>query len=111
MPELLEQYLHPAVSPLHSTQQITKEKAVEFIFTPKILFSTTKFSLQKIIETQETRQYTDGSKTDEGTGSTYFILEHYGIIASLQNKLNHNNLDFQAEILAIKMGIEAASSL
>ncbi|GBL76671.1 hypothetical protein AVEN_53371-1 [Araneus ventricosus] len=55
--------------------------------------------------------YTDGSKTDEGNGSAYCALENYGIIASWQGKLDHNNSVFQAEILAIKMVIEAASSL
>ncbi|GBO17541.1 hypothetical protein AVEN_150018-1 [Araneus ventricosus] len=55
--------------------------------------------------------YTDGSKTDEGTGSAYCILENYGIITSWQGKLNHSNSVFVAEILAIKMVIEAASSL
>ncbi|GBN89884.1 hypothetical protein AVEN_135850-1 [Araneus ventricosus] len=55
--------------------------------------------------------YTDGSKTDEGTGSAYCILENYGIIASWHGKLDHINSVFLAEILAIKMAIEAASSL
>ncbi|GBN56152.1 hypothetical protein AVEN_215303-1 [Araneus ventricosus] len=55
--------------------------------------------------------YTDGSETDEGTGSAYCILENYGIIASGQGKLDHSNSVFKAEILAIKMAIEAASSL
>ncbi|GBM04226.1 hypothetical protein AVEN_41039-1 [Araneus ventricosus] len=55
--------------------------------------------------------YTNGSKTDEGTGSAYCILENYGIIASWQGKLDHSNSMFQADILAIKMAIEAASSL
>ncbi|GBN22036.1 hypothetical protein AVEN_186073-1, partial [Araneus ventricosus] len=55
--------------------------------------------------------YTDGSKTDEGTGSAYRILENYGIIASWQGKLDHSNSVFQDQILAIKMTIEAASSL
>ncbi|GBO42888.1 hypothetical protein AVEN_77719-1 [Araneus ventricosus] len=55
--------------------------------------------------------YTDGSKTDEGTGRAYCILENYGIIASWQGKLDHSNSVFQAEILAIKKAIEAASSL
>ncbi|GBL78331.1 hypothetical protein AVEN_42861-1 [Araneus ventricosus] len=55
--------------------------------------------------------YTDGSKTDEGTGSAYCILENYGIIASWQGKIDNSNSVFQAEILAIKMAIEAASSL
>ncbi|GBL78342.1 hypothetical protein AVEN_42869-1 [Araneus ventricosus] len=55
--------------------------------------------------------YTDGSKTDEGTGSAYCILENYGIIASWQGKLDRSNSVFQAEILAIRMAIEAASSL
>ncbi|GBO06211.1 Retrovirus-related Pol polyprotein from type-1 retrotransposable element R1, partial [Araneus ventricosus] len=55
--------------------------------------------------------YTDGSKTDEGTGSAYSILENYGIIASCLGKLHRSNSDFQAEILAIRMAIEAASSL
>ncbi|GBL74808.1 hypothetical protein AVEN_243661-1 [Araneus ventricosus] len=52
-----------------------------------------------------------GSKTDEGTGSAYCILENYGIIASWQGKLYRSNSVFQAEILAIRMAIEAASSL
>ncbi|GBM87894.1 Long-chain fatty acid transport protein 1 [Araneus ventricosus] len=55
--------------------------------------------------------YTDGSKTDEGTGSAYCILENYGIIASWQGKLDRSISVFQAEILAIRMAIEAASSL
>ncbi|GBN67812.1 hypothetical protein AVEN_36456-1 [Araneus ventricosus] len=55
--------------------------------------------------------YTDGYKTGECTGSAYFILENYGIIASWQGKLDRNNSVFQAEILAIRMAIEAASSL
>ncbi|GBL75371.1 hypothetical protein AVEN_194568-1 [Araneus ventricosus] len=55
--------------------------------------------------------YTDGSKTVEGTGSSYCILENYGIIASWQSKLDRSNSVFQAEILAIRMAIEAASSL
>ncbi|GBN10352.1 hypothetical protein AVEN_216745-1 [Araneus ventricosus] len=55
--------------------------------------------------------YTDGSKTDEGTGSAYCILENYGIIASWQGKLDRRNSVFQAEILAIRMTIGAASSL
>ncbi|GBN04245.1 Putative protein in type-1 retrotransposable element R1DM [Araneus ventricosus] len=55
--------------------------------------------------------YTDGSKTDEGTGSAYCILENYGIIASWQGKFDRSNSVFQAEILAIRMAIEAASAL
>ncbi|GBM17217.1 hypothetical protein AVEN_223769-1 [Araneus ventricosus] len=55
--------------------------------------------------------YTDGSKTDEGTGSAYCTLENYGIIASWQGKVDHSNSVFQVELLAIKMTIEAASSL
>ncbi|GBL72718.1 hypothetical protein AVEN_127953-1 [Araneus ventricosus] len=55
--------------------------------------------------------YTDGSKTDEVTGSAYCILENYGIIPSWQGKLDHSNSAFQAEIFAIKMAIEAAYSL
>ncbi|GBL53717.1 hypothetical protein AVEN_122121-1 [Araneus ventricosus] len=55
--------------------------------------------------------YADGSKTDEGIGSAYCILENYGITASWQGILNHSNSAFQAEILAIKMAIVAASSL
>ncbi|GBM95487.1 hypothetical protein AVEN_95944-1 [Araneus ventricosus] len=55
--------------------------------------------------------YTDGYKTDEGTGSTYCILENCGIISPWQGKLDHSNSVFRAEILAIKMAIEAASSL
>ncbi|GBM82012.1 hypothetical protein AVEN_51857-1 [Araneus ventricosus] len=55
--------------------------------------------------------YTDGSKTDEGTGSAYRILENYGIISSWQSKLDRSNSVFQAEILAIRMAIEAVSSL
>ncbi|GBN88153.1 Endothelial zinc finger protein induced by tumor necrosis factor alpha [Araneus ventricosus] len=51
--------------------------------------------------------YTDGSKTEEGNGSSYCILENYGIIASWQGKLDHSNSGLQAEILAI----EATSSL
>ncbi|GBN68722.1 hypothetical protein AVEN_6214-1 [Araneus ventricosus] len=54
---------------------------------------------------------TDGSKTDEGTDSAYCILENYGIIASWQGKLDRSNSVFQAEIFAIRMAIEAASSL
>ncbi|GBL83682.1 hypothetical protein AVEN_167906-1 [Araneus ventricosus] len=57
MPELLEQGHHPTFSPLYSAEQITRAKAVEFIFTPIISFSTIKFHLQKITETQEPRLY------------------------------------------------------
>ncbi|GBL89587.1 hypothetical protein AVEN_162348-1, partial [Araneus ventricosus] len=53
--------------------------------------------------------YTEGFKTDEGTGSAYCILENYGIIASWQGKLDNSNSVFQAEILAIKMAIEATA--
>ncbi|GBN18057.1 hypothetical protein AVEN_231874-2-1, partial [Araneus ventricosus] len=55
--------------------------------------------------------YTDGSKTDEGTCSAYCILENYGIIASRLGKHDHTNSDLKDEILAIKIAIEAASSL
>ncbi|GBN26917.1 hypothetical protein AVEN_111679-1 [Araneus ventricosus] len=55
--------------------------------------------------------YTDGSKMDEGTLSAYCIFENYGIIVSWQGKLDHSNSVFQAEILVIKMAIEAASFL
>ncbi|GBM21554.1 hypothetical protein AVEN_85362-1 [Araneus ventricosus] len=55
--------------------------------------------------------YTDGSKTDEGTGSAYCILENYETIASWRGKLDRSNSVFQAEILAIKMAIGAASSV
>ncbi|GBL77724.1 hypothetical protein AVEN_152942-1 [Araneus ventricosus] len=55
--------------------------------------------------------YTDGSKTGEGTGSAYCILENYGIIPSWQSKLDRRNSVFQAEMLAIRIAIEAASSL
>ncbi|GBM79119.1 hypothetical protein AVEN_104495-1 [Araneus ventricosus] len=55
--------------------------------------------------------YTDGFKTDEGTGSAYCILENNGIITLWQGKLDRSNSVFQAEILAIRMAIEAASSL
>ncbi|GBL83526.1 hypothetical protein AVEN_196371-1 [Araneus ventricosus] len=112
MPELLEQDLHPTFSPLYSPQQITKAKAVECIFTPIIFFSTIKFHLQKNHRDSGTKAiYTDGSKTDEGTGRAYCILENYGIIASWQGKLDYSNLVFQAKIFATKMAIEAASSL
>ncbi|GBM63508.1 hypothetical protein AVEN_73788-1 [Araneus ventricosus] len=47
---------------------------------------------------------------DEGTGSAYCILENYGIIASWQGKLDRSNSVFEAEILAIRMAIEVASS-
>ncbi|GBM25227.1 hypothetical protein AVEN_153410-1 [Araneus ventricosus] len=55
--------------------------------------------------------YTDVSKTDEGTSSAYCILENYGIIATWQGKLDLSNSVFQVKILAIRMAIEAASSL
>ncbi|GBN81303.1 hypothetical protein AVEN_106820-1 [Araneus ventricosus] len=55
--------------------------------------------------------YTDGSKTDEDTGSAFCILENCGIIASWQGKLDRSNSVFQAEILAIRMATEAASSV
>ncbi|GBM53116.1 hypothetical protein AVEN_130770-1 [Araneus ventricosus] len=38
--------------------------------------------------------YTDGSKTDEGTGSAYCNLENYGIIASWHGKLDRSNSVF-----------------
>ncbi|GBL89358.1 hypothetical protein AVEN_120785-1 [Araneus ventricosus] len=110
MPELLEQDLHPTFSPLYSAQQITKAKAVEFIFTPIIFLSTIKFHLPKITDSGAKAIYTDESKTDEVTGSAYYILENYGIIASWQGKLDNYSV-FLAEILAIKMAIETASSL
>ncbi|GBN36851.1 hypothetical protein AVEN_114761-1 [Araneus ventricosus] len=108
MPELIEQDLHPNFSTLHSAEQITKAKAMEFIFTPKIFYSTTLFPSQKIIETQEPRLY-----TLMDLKWTKALVEHiaYRKLASWQGKLNHNNSIFQAEILAIKMTIEAASSL
>ncbi|GBM09735.1 hypothetical protein AVEN_101787-1 [Araneus ventricosus] len=57
--------------------------------------------------------YADGSKTDEGTGSAYCILENYGIIASWQGKLDRSNSVSQAEILAIRIKIwtDSLSSL
>ncbi|GBO06755.1 hypothetical protein AVEN_202696-1 [Araneus ventricosus] len=76
------------------------------------------FLLHNQISFAETRRdsgakaiYTDGYKTDEGTGSAYGILENYAIIASWQGKLDHSNSVFRAEILAIKTAIEASSSL
>ncbi|GBN80563.1 hypothetical protein AVEN_25075-1 [Araneus ventricosus] len=63
------------------------------------------------IDSGATSIFTDGSKTEEGTGSAYCILENYGRMASWQGKLGHINSVFQAEILAIKMAIETASSL
>ncbi|GBL79393.1 hypothetical protein AVEN_92581-1 [Araneus ventricosus] len=113
MPEFLEQDLHPTFPPLYSAQQITRAKAVEFIFTPPpnfLLHNQISFA-ENHIDSGAKAVYTDGSKTDEGTGSAYCILENYGIIASWQSKLDSSNLVFQAEILAIGMTIEAASSL
>ncbi|GBN49607.1 hypothetical protein AVEN_240236-1 [Araneus ventricosus] len=113
MPELLEQDLHPTFSPLYSAQQISRAKAVEFIFTPPpyfLLHSQISFA-ENHIDSGVKAMYTDGSKTDEGTGSAYCILENYEILASCRGKLDRSNLVFQAEILAIRMAIEAASSL
>ncbi|GBN89769.1 hypothetical protein AVEN_98848-1 [Araneus ventricosus] len=91
-------------------QQITRAKAVEFIFTPPNFLLRNQISFEEShIDSGAKAIYTEGSKTDEGTGSAYCILENYGIIASWQGKLDRSNSVFQAEILA--MAIEAASSL
>ncbi|GBO19522.1 hypothetical protein AVEN_274741-1 [Araneus ventricosus] len=76
-----------------------------FLLHNQILFA------ENHIDSRAKAIYTDGSKTDKGTGSAYCILENYGIIASWQGKLNRSNSVFQAEILAIRIAIEAASSL
>ncbi|GBN12230.1 hypothetical protein AVEN_50935-1 [Araneus ventricosus] len=113
MPELLEQDLHPTFSLLYSAQQITRAKAVEFIFTPSpnfLLHNQISF-IENHIDSGAKAIYTDGSKTDEGTCSASCIFENYGIIASWQGKLDRSNSVFEAEILAIRMAIEAASSL
>ncbi|GBM63179.1 hypothetical protein AVEN_185558-1 [Araneus ventricosus] len=113
MPELLEQDLRPTFSPLYSSQQIMTAKTVEFIFTPSpnfLLHNQISFA-ENHIDSGVKAIYTDGSKTDVGTGSAYCILENYGIIASWQGKLDRSNSVYQAEILAIRMAIEPASSL
>ncbi|GBM53344.1 hypothetical protein AVEN_165023-1 [Araneus ventricosus] len=110
MPELLEQDLHLNFPPLYSAQQITRAKAVNLISPPPPIF----LLHNKIYFAENQRDsgakviYTDG--TDEGAGNAYCILEKYGIITSWQSKLGHSNSVFQAEIFAIKMTIEAASS-
>ncbi|GBN12234.1 hypothetical protein AVEN_50939-1 [Araneus ventricosus] len=106
-------HLHPTFSQLYSAQQITRAKAVEFIFTPPpnfLLHNQISF-IENHIHSRANAMYTDGSNTDEGTGSAYCILENYGIIASWQGKIDHSNSVFESEILAIRMAIEAASSL
>ncbi|GBN44191.1 hypothetical protein AVEN_37148-1 [Araneus ventricosus] len=89
-----------------------------FIFGPTDYESKSYFLLHNQISFVENHRdscvkaiYTDGSKTDEGTGRAYCILENYGVIASWQGKLDHSNSVFQAEIFVIRMAIEAASSL
>ncbi|GBN47586.1 hypothetical protein AVEN_216233-1 [Araneus ventricosus] len=137
-PELLEQDLHPTFSPLHSAQQITKAKPVEFIFTPILFFPTISFA-ENHRDSKSKAINTDGSETDEGTGNTHYILENYEIIASRQANLSaylaerfnpcHGNLcdnplpllttrfpkpfrqAFFAIWVTIKMAIETASSL
>ncbi|GBM21519.1 hypothetical protein AVEN_85332-1 [Araneus ventricosus] len=69
------------------------------------------YAREKHIDSGVKAIYTDGSKTEEGTGSAYCILENYGIIASWQGKVDRSNSVFQVEILAIRMAIEAASAL
>ncbi|GBN24762.1 hypothetical protein AVEN_86966-1 [Araneus ventricosus] len=112
VPELLEQNLHPTFSPSYSAQQIRRAKAVEFIFIPLIFFLHKQISLtENHIDSGDKAIYIDGSKTEEGTGSAYCILENCGIMSSWQGKLVHRNSVFQAEVLAIRMAIEAATSL
>ncbi|GBM57964.1 hypothetical protein AVEN_72915-1 [Araneus ventricosus] len=71
-------------SPLYLAQQITRGKAVEFIFIPPNFLLHNQISLaENPIDSGAKAIYTDGSKTDEGTGSAYCILENYGIMDSL----------------------------
>ncbi|GBO34625.1 hypothetical protein AVEN_155624-1 [Araneus ventricosus] len=94
---------------------VSVEKSSYVLFSKLVRGPTIKRRNQSIsqnhIDSGAKAVYTDGSKTDEGTGSAYCILENYGIIVSRQGKLDRSNSAFQAEILAIRMAIEAASSL
>ncbi|GBM60383.1 hypothetical protein AVEN_156944-1 [Araneus ventricosus] len=81
------------------------------IHPPNFLLHNQISFAENHIDSGAKAKYTNGSKTNEGTGSAYCILKNYGIIASWQGKLDLRNLVFEAEILAIRMTIEAASSL
>ncbi|GBO19336.1 hypothetical protein AVEN_129099-1 [Araneus ventricosus] len=72
------QLFHPDIQ----TNRLRKQKQWNSLFTRIIFFSTIKSHLQKFTDSGAKAIYTDGSKTDEGTGSAYCILENYGIIAS-----------------------------
>ncbi|GBN63014.1 hypothetical protein AVEN_173752-1 [Araneus ventricosus] len=101
------QLFHRSIQPnrLREQKQWNSHSPPNFLLHNQISFGENR------IDSEAKAIYTDGSKTDEGTGSTYCILENYGIIASWQGKLDRSNSVFQAEILAIRMAIEAASSL
>ncbi|GBN52991.1 hypothetical protein AVEN_207381-1 [Araneus ventricosus] len=111
MPELLEQDLHSTFYPIYSAKNDYESKSCGIhIHPPNFLHNQISFA-ENPRDSGVKPIYTDGSKTDEGTGSAYCILENYGIIASWHGKLDHSNSVFQAGILAIKMAIEAASFL
>ncbi|GBM34642.1 hypothetical protein AVEN_122037-1 [Araneus ventricosus] len=92
MPDLLEQDIHQIFSPLHSAQNNTKKKPMESIFTPKKVLIHKKISFSEDHRDSGAKALmddgamalkdTDGSKSNEGTGSAYCILENCGIIAS-----------------------------
>ncbi|GBM67056.1 hypothetical protein AVEN_214386-1 [Araneus ventricosus] len=112
MPELLEQDLHPTFSTSNKFSQTDYERQSSGTHIhPQNIFLHDQISFADHRDPGVKAIYTDGSKTNGGTSSSFCILENYGIMASLQDKLNPNNSVFQAKILAIKMVIEAASSL
>ncbi|GBL86294.1 hypothetical protein AVEN_132015-1 [Araneus ventricosus] len=111
MPEFLEQDLHPTFSPFTSPTDYENKSSGIHIHPHNFLLHNQISFAENHRDSGAKAVYTDGSKKDEGTGTAYCILENYGIIASWPGKLDHSNSVFKAEILAIKMAIEAASSL
>ncbi|GBL72270.1 hypothetical protein AVEN_115233-1 [Araneus ventricosus] len=105
------QPLHLQIQEEATYARVARARSSSNFFT--VIFSPTDYESKgkNHIDSGVKAIYTDGSKTDEGTGSAYCILENYGIITSWQGKLDRSNSVFQAEILAIRMAIEAASSL
>ncbi|GBN44232.1 hypothetical protein AVEN_61126-1 [Araneus ventricosus] len=104
------QSLHPVANPGFGPTDYESKSSRIHIHPNFLLHNQISFA-ENHIDSGVKAIYTDGSKTDEGTGSIYCILENYRIIASWQGKLDRSNSVFQAEILAIRMAIEAASSL
>ncbi|GBM10711.1 hypothetical protein AVEN_105-1 [Araneus ventricosus] len=101
--QLFHRYIQP--------NRLREQKQWNSYLPPNFLLHNEISFAENHIDSGAKAIYTDGSKTDEGTGSAYCILENYGIIASWQGKLDRRNSVFQAKILAFIMAIEAASSL